>query len=580
MFAFPLLFILAALARSDTHVVIVAGSNGYQNYRHQADVCHAYSVLRSNGISADNIITLAFDDVANNEGNPFPGKLFNTVDGDDVYHDCVLDYTGDLCSMNTFFRVLHGNSSAQVPKVLTSNGDDNVFVVYTDHGAPGYVTFPAGTAMYASDLNGALHTMHTLDKYGKLLMYMDACNSGSMFGGGLLRAPNILAVTAASKDEESFAAFCPPYDKVLKENSRETFSCLGDVFSINWMLDTVTSHPELRTIGNQVDLVSNQTSHLHILNRDHNSHVQTFGDMSIRSMLMSSFQGNSTNKTRSIDAAGLVARKGPRHAVSTRDVSRVLARQTMLRLASLATSSKVGQELLERATSKYEKLVHAQDAAKASYHLFGQWTFQETMPLLKSVRGEQLMDENIVSCYRRLVEQSYATCEQSSDEVREYAMQFHGVFVHACDHLLAQSEITVDSVVSDAAELLSEACSSSSSSSKTMCIAKHLQCHTGDNDLAGSQNCCHGTTCTQQWTCPSGAVPRPGSKCGFNVPVKDCFTCEPPAPSPMPAGCEQNVGNTCGGNHPPCCVSKGRCSTFLHCVNQKCVFFPPPYSSS
>ena len=43
------LFVLAACllalahATADNHwVVLVAGSNGYGNYRHQADVCHAY----------------------------------------------------------------------------------------------------------------------------------------------------------------------------------------------------------------------------------------------------------------------------------------------------------------------------------------------------------------------------------------------------------------------------------------------------------------------------------------------------------------------------------------------------------
>jgi hypothetical protein len=62
----------------------------------------------------------------------------------------------------------------------------------------------------------------------------------------------------------------------------------------------------------------------------------------------------------------------------------------------------------------------------------------------------------------------------------------------------------------------------------------------------------------------------------MNVPVEDCFTCEPPAPAPSPAGCAQNVGDTCGGNSPPCCVSERRCNTFLHCLRSKCAFFPPP----
>ena len=34
---------------NDHWAVLVAGSNGYFNYRHHADVCHAYHLLRSQG---------------------------------------------------------------------------------------------------------------------------------------------------------------------------------------------------------------------------------------------------------------------------------------------------------------------------------------------------------------------------------------------------------------------------------------------------------------------------------------------------------------------------------------------------
>lgn len=49
--------------------LLVAGSNGYYNYRHQADVCHSYHVLRNHGIPAANIITMMYDDIANHEVN-------------------------------------------------------------------------------------------------------------------------------------------------------------------------------------------------------------------------------------------------------------------------------------------------------------------------------------------------------------------------------------------------------------------------------------------------------------------------------------------------------------------------------
>ena len=82
-------------APSDHWAVIVAGSNGYANYRHHADACHAYHLMKKNGIPEDQIIMMAYDDVANDPENPFPGQLFNKPNGQDVYKGCNIDYKGE-----------------------------------------------------------------------------------------------------------------------------------------------------------------------------------------------------------------------------------------------------------------------------------------------------------------------------------------------------------------------------------------------------------------------------------------------------------------------------------------------------
>ena len=57
--------LLGAVNAVDHWAVLVAGSNGFWNYRHQADICHAYQVLLKNGFPASNIIVMAYDDIAN-----------------------------------------------------------------------------------------------------------------------------------------------------------------------------------------------------------------------------------------------------------------------------------------------------------------------------------------------------------------------------------------------------------------------------------------------------------------------------------------------------------------------------------
>ena len=51
---------------ADNWAVLVAGSTGYDNYRHQSDVCHSYQILHKNNIPDSNIVVMMYDDIAQN----------------------------------------------------------------------------------------------------------------------------------------------------------------------------------------------------------------------------------------------------------------------------------------------------------------------------------------------------------------------------------------------------------------------------------------------------------------------------------------------------------------------------------
>lgn len=78
--------------------VLIAGSNTWYNYRHQADVFHSYQMLIKKGFDPSKIIVFAYDDIANNTKNPFLGKVFNKPSykekGVDVYSGVKIDYKG------------------------------------------------------------------------------------------------------------------------------------------------------------------------------------------------------------------------------------------------------------------------------------------------------------------------------------------------------------------------------------------------------------------------------------------------------------------------------------------------------
>lgn len=105
-----ILSIVAASAEiSDHWALLVAGSSGFVNYRHQADICHSYHLLLDQGIPEDQIIVMAFDDVVWDDENPVPGKLFNKQDGQDVYEGCKFDYSGKDVHAQNFIAIMKGD---------------------------------------------------------------------------------------------------------------------------------------------------------------------------------------------------------------------------------------------------------------------------------------------------------------------------------------------------------------------------------------------------------------------------------------------------------------------------------------
>ena len=58
---------------------------------------------------------MAYDDIANNARNPFPGKIFNkpsySEEGVDVYDGVKIDYSGDDVNPDLFLNVLTGNKT-------------------------------------------------------------------------------------------------------------------------------------------------------------------------------------------------------------------------------------------------------------------------------------------------------------------------------------------------------------------------------------------------------------------------------------------------------------------------------------
>jgi len=274
------------LVEGENWAVIVAGSRGYGNYRHQADVCRAYQIASNNGIIDDHIIMMYYDDIAHNKENPFPGKLFNqpTQKGDpgvDVYKGCKKDYIGDDVTPQNFIAVLTGDSVASggMP-VLKSTADDDVFVNFVDHGGAGIIAFPQHL-LDAKVLNDALIKSHAKGLFKRMVFYLEACESGSMFEKILPANISVYATTASNASQPSWGTFCPPHDVV---NGVQLNTCLGDLYSVNWM-ENAQKAGMRETLQNGFEVVKKETN---------KSTVMQYGNLSWTSEIIGDFIGNST----------------------------------------------------------------------------------------------------------------------------------------------------------------------------------------------------------------------------------------------------------------------------------------------
>merc|ERR1712243_64305 len=261
------------------YAVLVAGSNTWSNYRHQADVSHAYQILRNNGVPQENIITMMYDDIANNRRNPTPGVIINEPKGKDVYGGVVIDYKGRDVSPDIFTKVLTGKATnAGTGKVLTSGPNDHVFINFVDHGAVGLLAFPSAN-LYADDLQKIFNEMYENGKYGKLVMYTEACESGSMYDKHLTSSMNIYVTTAANAKESSYACY---YD-----SHRDAY--LGDVYSVKWMHDSEVNDLTQETLVEQYEATKKATTE---------SHVMQYGDLEMGQLKVADFQGSGSKANK------------------------------------------------------------------------------------------------------------------------------------------------------------------------------------------------------------------------------------------------------------------------------------------
>ncbi|TYH59362.1 hypothetical protein ES332_D08G217300v1 [Gossypium tomentosum] len=406
--------------------VLVAGSSGYGNYRHQADVCHAYQLLRKGGLKEENIVVFMYDDIAMHELNPRPGVIINHPQGDDVYAGVPKDYTGEHVTAANLYAVLLGDKDALSGgsgKVIDSKPNDRIFMYYSDHGGPGVLGMPNMPFLYAMDFLDVLKKKHAAGTYKEMVLYVEACESGSIFEGIMPKDLDIYVTTASNAQESSWGTYCPGMEPPPPP---EFITCLGDLYSVAWMEDSETHNLKRETVEQQYEMVKERTSNF---NADAfgGSHVMEYGNTSIKPEKLYLYQG--------FDPATVnlppneLSPNTPMEAVNQRDAD-------ILFLWHMYKNSEDGlkkTEILKQITETKRHRIHLD----GSIDLIGTLLYgpAKGSAILKSVRetGLPLVDD--WQCLKSVVRLFETHC----GSLTQYGMKHMRAFANICNSGVSQA---------------------------------------------------------------------------------------------------------------------------------------------
>jgi len=297
--------------------------------------------------------------------------------------------------------VLTGSASG---KKLGSTSEDNVFIYFADHGAPGLIAFPSSAGvLHKQQLQDTLQTMSDNKMFNKLTFYLETCESGSMFQG--MSIPNVYALSAASPTESSWGSYCGTLAKV---NGKSINSCLGDLFSVSWMEDADASDTTKESLEDAFGIIKTATTM---------SQVTQWGDTTFTDDKVSEFIGN-------LDLLGASASEDPaKSSVNARQAD--LERLYSMYVAATTSAERlsIGQELQQELSTqlavdlihdKFLALVYPGDDAK-----------QDTMRTDK-------VKPSLMDCELRVHNAFQTYAAEHFNANSGFALQFHQIVVNVC----------------------------------------------------------------------------------------------------------------------------------------------------
>ena len=269
-----LLFTFSVLStQNNNYAIIMSGSKGYTNYRHQADVYTWITLLNKRGYDNSHIISLCYNDI-----QPPLYHIFNEHDNVPMYVN--IDYENIEATKHNFLNILsqpehdnitgwiwkrkeHINKFAQEFTTMNNkhinltglNEEDvNILVVYINHGINGFLSVPNkfDDDIYIDDLVVAINA---LSKHvNSIVLIIEACFSGSFVLTDKWER-NVLVIAASGANQSSYSF---GWSSTLKTFTTDEFT----YYIVNYIDNPLHNH---NTIRDMVNYVSERVRHSHIL---------------------------------------------------------------------------------------------------------------------------------------------------------------------------------------------------------------------------------------------------------------------------------------------------------------------------
>ncbi|KAJ6326912.1 hypothetical protein OIU78_013908 [Salix suchowensis] len=279
--------------------------------------------------------------------------------------------------------------------------------------------------LYAMDLIDVLKKKHASGSYKEMVMYIEACESGSIFEGIMPKDINIYVTTASNAEENSWGTYCPGMEP---SPPPEYVTCLGDLYSVSWMEDSETHNLKAETIKQQYHLVKERTSNYNTFSTG--SHVMRYGNESIEGEKLYLYQGfdpASVNFSPNNVHIG-----GRMDVVNQRDAELVFLWQMYKR-------SEDGSEKKTQILNQIKETVRHRTHLDSSVELIGTLLFgsKKGSAMLKSVRepGSPLVDD--WTCLKSMVRRFETHC----GSLTQYGMKHMRAFANICNGGVSQASM-------------------------------------------------------------------------------------------------------------------------------------------